>query len=191
MRAVTGMGVYRIHRSVDISFAHHVRGHRGACINLHGHTWKFEVGLKARELDRSGFVVDFGELSSRVLRPCHALLDHALAVGEATFADIGEQLEPLGVGLLASREAVHGPGAVTASDAPRPESKRLGGAELRHPGGLKVCVFPFSPTSERLAAWLFELADAELASDRVQIDFARVYETLHPVESVAEYRRDG
>jgi len=52
---------------------------------------------------------------------------------------------------------------------------------------LKVCVFPFSPTSERLAAWLFGLARSELADGRVRVDFARVYETLHPVESVAEY----
>lgn len=182
------MGVYRIHRSIDISFAHHVRGHLGACVNLHGHTWKFEVGLTASELDASGFVVDFGELSARVLKPCHALLDHALAVGEATFGEIGDQLEPLGVRLLASRAAVHGDDAVAPA---LPEAPRLNGAEVRYPGGLKVCVFPFSPTSERLAAWLHGLAEAELASDRVRVDFARIYETLHPVESVAEYRRAG
>lgn len=179
------MGVYRIHRSIDISFAHHVRGHLGPCINLHGHTWKFEVGLAASALDAQGFVVDFGELSARVLRPCHALLDHALAVGEETYAEIGAHLEPLGVGLLASRQAVHGE---AVGPPARPEVTELYGASLRSPGGLKVCVFPFSPTSERLASWLFGLAESELASHRIWVDFARIYETLHPVESVAEYR---
>lgn len=198
------VAVYRIHRSIDVSFSHHVRGHRGPCINLHGHTWKLEVGLAAAELDAQGFVVDFGELSARVLKPCHALLDHALAVGETTYVEISEQLVPLGERLLASREAGHGASADSADsaewadastrraaasvdaqgDAPPP----LNGATLRYPGGLKVCVFPFSPTSERLARWLYDLASAELGSDRVRVDFARVYETLHPVESVAEYR---
>jgi len=187
------MGVYRIHRSIDVSFAHHVRGHRGACINLHGHTWKFEVGLAARQLDAQGFVVDFGDLSQQVLKPCHALLDHALAVGEATYADVAGELEPLGVKLLKSREVVHGADAETPSWAPSATPSRpLGGAELRYPGGLKVCVFPFSPTSERLAQWLYEVADAALSAPdrRAWVDFARVYETLHPVESVAEYRPD-
>ncbi|NJK89316.1 MAG: hypothetical protein HC923_07865, partial [Myxococcales bacterium] len=32
-------------------------------------------------------------------------------------------------------------------------------------------------------------SDTIFADERVRVDFARVYETLHPVESVAEYRR--
>jgi hypothetical protein len=53
---------------------------------------------------------------------------------------------------------------------------------------MKVAVFPFSPTSERLAEWLYGLAHSKITDDRVSIDWVRVYETLHPVESVAEYR---
>lgn len=174
--------VYRIHRSIDISFAHHVRGHAGACINIHGHTWKFEVGLEADALDAEGFVVDFGLLKKRVLEPCHALLDHSLAVGEATFADVGEALAPVGIKLIASREAVHG-----RPMPPETPAMQLGTAQLRYPGGMKVAVFPFAPTSERLAQWLYGLAESELADARVRISFARVYETLHPVESVAEF----
>ena len=65
----------------------------------------------------------------------------------------------------------------------------LNGAELRRPGGLKVAVFPFNPTSERIAEWLYGLAVETLEDNRVQIAYARVYETLHPVESVAEFHR--
>ena len=173
--------MYRIYKSIDIDFAHHVRGHRGACINLHGHTWKFEVVIEARELDDQGFVVDFGQLKSEVLKPCHALLDHSLAIGSATYDDIGSNLEPIGVSLLASRAE---PDPDHASKCP-PLS--LNGAEARYPGGMKVTVFPFTPTSERLAKWLFELSSAVLEDSRVRIASARIYETLHPVEAVAEF----
>ena len=176
--------MYQIHRSVDISFSHHVRGHKGACINLHGHTWKFEVGLQAETLDNEGFVVDFGDLKTSILNRCHAMLDHSLAVGEATYSDIGSSLEPLGVQLVASRKEVHAEPIATDCTV-----VTLGGAENRYPGGMKVTVFPFSPTSERLAEWLFNAAVAELEDDRVKVAFARIYETLHPVESVAEFRR--
>jgi hypothetical protein len=75
-------------------------------------------------------------------------------------------------------------------------------------GGIKVIVFPFSPTSERLAEWLFEFASQQyldemgnmLLQDTVgtpwvgsqeplKVIRARVYETLHPVESYATYGR--
>lgn len=176
--------MYRIHRSVDISFSHHIRGHSGACINIHGHTWKFEVGLMAETLDAEGFVVDFGVLKRRILEPLHRLLDHSLAMGQTTFQEIGASLVPVGEGLLASREAVHG----RPMNEP-PVKNTVFGAENRFPGGMKITVFPFSPTSERLAEWLYGFAEAELSDNRVKVAYARIYETLHPVESVAEFVR--
>lgn len=176
--------VYTIWRSVDVSFAHHVRGHSGSCINVHGHTWKLEVCAAAEVLDREGFVIDFRRLSAEVLQPAHALLDHALALGEDTWRDIAGDLTSMGTRLLHSRVEVHGPGAPAAD----PTVTRLAGAENRYPGGMKVAVFPFSPTSERLAEWLWRLAHDKLADDRVRVPCVRVYETLHPVQSVAEYR---
>ena len=176
--------MYRIHRSIDISFSHHVRGHSGPCVNIHGHTWKFEVGLEADKLDAEGFVVDFGLLKQRVLIPCFQLLDHSLAVGTETYADIEASLAPVGERLLASRRVIHGDRAF-----PPPEPMTVHGAINRFPGGMKVTVFPFNPSSERFAEWLYGLAHDSLADDRVRVAFARIYETLHPVESVAEYRR--
>lgn len=178
--------MHRIWRSIDISFAHHVRGHSGACVNLHGHTWKFEVCAAAKELDREGFVVDFKRIVADVLQPSHALLDHALALGEDTWSEISSELEGLGAKLVASRAALHGPDIA----GPPLVVTRLAGAENRFAGGMKVAVFPFSPTSERLAEWLHKLATEKLADDRVHIAWVRVYETLHPVESVAEFRVD-
>jgi 6-pyruvoyl tetrahydropterin synthase/QueD family protein len=174
-------GVFRIHRSVDIHFAHHIRGHDGACINLHGHTWKFEVSVEARELDEQGFVVDFARIKSEILEPCHRLLDHALAIGELTYAEVEADLTSLGEKLLSSRS-----GLPTERGNERVDLT-LNHARTVYPGGMKVTVFPFSPTSERLAEWLHGHAAAVLDDGRVRVSSARIYETLHPVESVAEY----
>lgn len=161
-----------------------MRGHTGACVNLHGHTWKLEVCAAASTLDREGFVVDFKRIVGEVLQPSHALLDHALAIGEDTWNEVSGDLEQLGTKLVASRAALHGADVV----GPPLVVTRLAGAENRFAGGMKVAVFPFSPTSERLAEWLHALATEKLADARVHIEWTRVYETLHPVESVAEFR---
>ena len=176
--------MYRIRKSIDVDFAHHVRGHRGPCINIHGHTWKFEVLLESDALDADGFVIDFKELKQRVLKPCHDLLDHGLAIGPETFDEVKEDLARLGADLVASREKVHGSPMPTAET---PMS--LAGAVAHYPGGIKVIVFPFAPTSELLASWLWQAASDGLATvaPQVRVAAARVYETLHPVEAVAEY----
>jgi len=174
--------MYRVRKSIDVDFAHHVRGHLGPCINLHGHTWKLEVEVEAEELDAQGFVLDFGVLKREVLTPCHQLLDHALAIGEDTFREVEHELAETGRKLLASR------GPVVCEEPPR-EERELGGARGVYPGGMKLAVFPFSPTSERFARWLYELAAARLDDARVHVRVGRVYETLHPVHAVAEYWR--
>jgi 6-pyruvoyl-tetrahydropterin synthase len=189
---------FRIRKSIDIDFAHHVRGHAGACINVHGHTWKFEVDVEADSLDPEGFVIDFARLKGEILRPCHDLLDHGLAIGEATYTEVAQALISLGHGLVDSRVAVHGP-AARGPAVNAPEGRVAGpgegralevqGARLEWPGGIKVAVFPFAPTSERLAHWLYELASSRLDDARVSVAAGRVYETLHPVEAVAEYLR--
>ncbi|MEM9693264.1 MAG: 6-carboxytetrahydropterin synthase, partial [Myxococcota bacterium] len=43
--------MYTITSSIYIEFGHHVRGHDGPCISIHGHTWKFEVVVAAEKLD--------------------------------------------------------------------------------------------------------------------------------------------
>lgn len=176
--------MYTITSGVFIHFGHHVRGHDGPCISLHGHTWKFEVSVAAEKLDDQGFIIDFDKLQAAVLDPCHQLLDHALAVGAATWEETAEQLAALGTTLVESRRPFLGNlGALQ----PALEGELMG-ARNERPGGIKVAVFPFTPTSERLAHWLYDLASKTVTDDRVKIACARVYETLHPTELVAEYR---
>jgi 6-pyruvoyl-tetrahydropterin synthase len=175
--------MYKITTGIHIHFAHHIRGHAGPCVSVHGHTWKFEVSLGATELDAQGFVIDFDLLSERVLAPCHLLLDHGLALGEQSFQENRAALAQLGESLVSTRRE-------TLGDLGKPQAAltgALGSARNEHPGGIKIAVFPFSPTSERLARWLYEVADAEVAEERVIVLGTRIYETLHPTEAVAEY----
>jgi 6-pyruvoyltetrahydropterin/6-carboxytetrahydropterin synthase len=44
------------------SAAHQLRGYKGKCEALHGHTYAIEVYLRAGELDNIGLAVDFKEL---------------------------------------------------------------------------------------------------------------------------------
>ncbi len=116
--------LYRIESGIFVHFSHHVRGHAGPCISLHGHTWKFVLLLGARELDREGFVLDFDTLQDRVLSPCHQLVDHALALGEQSFAENLTVLAALGKNLIGTRQETHG----TTGDPPFTLDGQLAGA---------------------------------------------------------------
>jgi 6-pyruvoyl-tetrahydropterin synthase len=175
--------VYRVTTGIHLHFAHHLAGHPGACISLHGHTWKFEVSLQAEELDPSGFVTDFDHVHEAVFAPCHRLLDHSLALGDKSYAGSRELLVALGRNLVGSRLETLG----DLGTPPTVSEEPLGGARNEQPGGIKVAVFPFSPTSERIAEWLYRVAEERLGSARVSVARARVFEALHPVEAVAEF----
>ncbi|HTJ84995.1 MAG TPA: 6-carboxytetrahydropterin synthase [Polyangiaceae bacterium] len=175
--------MFRASSSIHAHFAHHVRGHSGPCISIHGHTWKLEVVLEAQALDAQGFVVDFDLLDEKVLRPCFDLLDHSLAIGEATWNETHELLAPLGRSLVTSRKETLG----HEGTPPKGHVGELGGARNERPGGIKVAVFPFTPTSERLAEWLYRVADRTFTDDRVRVACGRIYESLHPSESIAEF----
>lgn len=178
--------MYRITKGIHVHFAHHVRGHRGACISLHGHTWKLEVTIAASDLDDEGFVRDFAVMNRDVLQPAHLLLDHALAIGEETWRESKESLTALGDTLVSSRKHTLGHRGQVQAHLPEP----LAGARNELPGDIKVAVFPFAPTSETLAAWLYRLGQERLADERVSVVRARIYEALHPVETYAEYAPD-
>ena len=44
--------------------AHQIRGHRGGCENLHGHSYRVRVWVRAEALDELGMVVDFADLKA-------------------------------------------------------------------------------------------------------------------------------
>ncbi len=67
--------------------AHQLLGHTGKCANVHGHTYKLEVVLKAKTHDSlhpsdEGFVMDFSDLKIIVKEHIVDPLDHAfIAMG--------------------------------------------------------------------------------------------------------------
>jgi len=178
--------MYKVTDGVFIHFGHHVRGHLGPCISLHGHTWMFQVTLAAKELDHQGFVIDFDVLHERVLSRAHKLLDHSLALGEDSWRENAPILQQLGVSLYGSRETIQGQMGTRQSGF-EPGEPGLAGARNEWPGNIKLAVFPFTPTSERLAEWLCNFTQAEIGDERVKVVRARVVETLHPTESAADY----
>ena len=65
--------------------AHALRGYKGPCENLHGHTWKVQVFLRGAKLNKIGLMVDFKEIKSR-LNDVLSAYDHKLLNDVIPFA---------------------------------------------------------------------------------------------------------
>jgi len=59
----------------EFSAAHFLRNYPGACERLHGHNWKVEVCVRAKELNDIGIAMDFKELKG-LLKEVLDHLDH-------------------------------------------------------------------------------------------------------------------
>ncbi|HHJ14239.1 MAG TPA: 6-carboxytetrahydropterin synthase QueD [Gammaproteobacteria bacterium] len=66
---------YTLKIVTDFASAHTLRDYPGACARMHGHNWKVEVEVKARELDEIGMGIDF-RLIKQATREIAARLDH-------------------------------------------------------------------------------------------------------------------
>lgn len=67
--------MFTVSKEVDFAAAHFIRGHRGECRHLHGHTYRVKVSVEASELDDLGMVVDFADLK-KALQEAVAPFDH-------------------------------------------------------------------------------------------------------------------
>ena len=63
--------MYEVKVITDFAAAHSLRDYPGPCRNIHGHNWKVEVTLQARELDEMGLAMDFRDIRKET----EALLD--------------------------------------------------------------------------------------------------------------------
>lgn len=57
--------------------AHALRGYEGPCENLHGHTWKVQIHLQGKKLNRIGLLEDF-KIIKQELKDVLAEFDHKL-----------------------------------------------------------------------------------------------------------------
>ena len=65
----------------DIPWAHRQNHHDGHCAYLHGHNWSLAITFGCHELDKNGFVVDFGKLKF-IKQWIDEHLDHACVFNE-------------------------------------------------------------------------------------------------------------
>ncbi len=84
--------MYRLTIKTGFAAAHNLINYQGDCENLHGHNWKVEVTVTARELDQAGLAIDFKVLK----RETNALLDeldHKYVNQHPFFQDISPSSE--------------------------------------------------------------------------------------------------
>ena len=57
--------------------AHYLRGYKGKCENVHGHTFQVQVEIEVAELDKTGIGIDFTVVKKRLgeTLPDHTLLN--------------------------------------------------------------------------------------------------------------------
>lgn len=67
--------MYRLTIQTSFAAAHNLLHYQGDCENLHGHNWKIDVTVAARELDKSGLGIDFKKLKAET-RSLLETLDH-------------------------------------------------------------------------------------------------------------------
>lgn len=67
--------MYHLTIHTHFAAAHNLINYQGECENLHGHNWKVEVTVGARELDRAGLGIDFKILKAETSKIL-ARLDH-------------------------------------------------------------------------------------------------------------------
>lgn len=48
--------------------AHALRGYKGKCENLHGHTWKVQIFLRGEKLNNIGIMIDFKDIKAALGR---------------------------------------------------------------------------------------------------------------------------
>jgi 6-pyruvoyltetrahydropterin/6-carboxytetrahydropterin synthase len=78
----------------EFAAAHFLRGYKGKCENMHGHNYKVEAVFTARELDKIGLAVDFGEVK-KALAEITEKLDHRLLDALPFFKKVNPSAENL------------------------------------------------------------------------------------------------
>ena len=84
--------MYRLKIHTYFAAAHCLTHYQGDCENLHGHNWRVEVAVTARELDKAGLGIDFKILKSET-NTLLKTLDHKYLNDLAPFAELSPSSE--------------------------------------------------------------------------------------------------
>lgn len=86
--------MYEVTATLVISAAHHLRGYRGKCENVHGHNYKIEATVSAGELDGTGLALDFKVLKEH-LQKVAGKFDHSDLNRHEEFGQVNPSSENL------------------------------------------------------------------------------------------------
>ncbi|MCD6232271.1 6-carboxytetrahydropterin synthase QueD [Candidatus Aerophobetes bacterium] len=67
--------MYNLTVETEFAAAHRIKEAEGKCERLHGHTWKVQVTLQGKKLDKRGILIDFREVKKLVKKSIDKL-DH-------------------------------------------------------------------------------------------------------------------
>ena len=84
--------MYKLTIRTSFAAAHNLINYQGDCENLHGHNWKVELTVLARELDHAGLGIDFKVLK-REAGAVVKELDHKYLNDNPAFAGISPSSE--------------------------------------------------------------------------------------------------
>ena len=84
--------MYMLTIRTSFAAAHNLVTYQGDCENLHGHNWKVDVAVTARELDRAGLGIDF-KILKREAGAIINELDHKYLNDNPVFRDISPSSE--------------------------------------------------------------------------------------------------
>lgn len=78
----------------SFSAAHQLKGYKGRCENLHGHTFKVQVFVEGDKLKPEGYLIDFKDLKS-ALKKILDELDHSYLNDLPYFKELNPTAESL------------------------------------------------------------------------------------------------
>ena len=84
-------GTVSVTKKFEFHAAHRLENHKGACFNLHGHTWYLDVTVSGFVNDYTGMITDFTVLKELV-KPTVDKLDHAYLNEAVSFEPTVENL---------------------------------------------------------------------------------------------------
>lgn len=84
--------MYQLKITSSFASAHNLMNYQGDCENLHGHNWKVEVSVTAKNLDKAGLGIDFKTLKAET-KSLLKTLDHKHLNELAPFKDVSPSSE--------------------------------------------------------------------------------------------------
>ena len=86
----------KVTKEVTFDCAHMLSGHNGLCKNLHGHTYKLQVGIEGEKIESGSsadMIVDFKDLKAAINNTVMSRFDHATIIsGDAYRGSAEEEL---------------------------------------------------------------------------------------------------